>query len=148
MKRILLVILPMIMLSTMMCTQPADQTAQEEKVNEVITKFNQRFDNKDLTGMIEYFRDDCRWYTLNGIILKKDQIIPFFEPLIIEWKTIETDIKIFDTTIMDRTAIVRFGTKLKIDSAPDRNSMKNLHTAVLKFELGEWKIWHHHMSSK
>ena len=134
--------------STMMCTQTPDQSDQEETIKKVITDFNKRFDLKDLTGMLEYFRDDCQWFTLNGIILKKDQIIPFFEPMIKDWKTVETEIKFFDTTILDRIAIVRFASKVKIDSAPDRNSLKNLHTVVLKFELGEWKIWHHHMSAK
>ncbi len=148
MKKIIFILLPLIMLSSMMCTQTDNTSDLEEKIKQIITDFNKRFDNKDLTGMLEYFRDDALWFTLNGIILKKDQIIPFFEPLINNWKTIETDIKFFDITISNRIAIARFATKVKIDSAPDRESMKNLHTMVLKFELGEWKIWHHHMSAK
>ena len=104
----------------MLCTQTEDQSEQEEKIKEIILDFNKRFDNKDLTGMLEYCHNDIQWFTLNGIILKKDQIILFFEPLIKNWTTIETDIKFFDITISNRIVIVRYATKVKIDSAPDR----------------------------
>ena len=148
MKKVMILLLPLIVLSITMCTKTENTNDQEEIIKNIITDFNKRFDYKDLTGMLEFFRDDCQWFTLNGIILKKDQIIPFFEPLIKDWKTIETEIKFYDITISDRIAIVRLATKVRIDSAPERESMKNLHTIVLKFELGEWKIWHHHMSSR
>ena len=56
----------------MMCTKTENEGEQEEKIKKVITEFNERFDNKDLPGMLEYFRDD---FQLGGVFFLRVLLI-------------------------------------------------------------------------
>jgi len=43
-----------------MCTQTEDQSEREEKIKAIITDFKKRFDNKELTGMLDFCHDDTQ----------------------------------------------------------------------------------------
>lgn len=145
MKRVILVIFAITILFSGYCNKPAEQTInQEETIESIIKDFYKKFDYKDTPGMLNYFRDDFLWYSINGLILKKDQFEGFFAPIVSNWKTISTEVTIFDIRVDGNLAVARFGTRIQTDNK--LKTMKNLHTMVFIYQFGEWKMWHHQES--
>lgn len=145
MKKILLVLFVINLVLLFNCNKPVEQTSdQKEIISNVIKDFYQKLDMKDIPGLMTFFRDDFQWYSVNGMMLTKEKFESFFTPIFNNWEFISTDINIFDIHIEGNMAVARFGTKMQIDK--NNKPIINLHTMVLLYQFGEWKMWHHQES--
>jgi len=145
MKKVLLVILALNITLLAFCSKPVVQTAeQEQEVKNVINDFYKSFDLKDIPALMTFFRDDFMWYTANGMILTNNKFAAFFSPIFENWKYVTTEVNVFDIRIEGTMAVARFSTKMQTDIKT--TSIKNLHTMVLIYQFGEWKMWHHQES--
>jgi len=144
-KGLLLTLLLTLLLS---CSGFESAQKQEEKIKDVIVNFNTAFDNKDMSKLLTLCTDDMCWYTLNGKILRKNQIMGFFASLMSRWSSIVTSVSNMEIKIDGDLAVARYASEIKIGSGTKENTMHNLHSMVLIRQKGKWRIWQYQMSTE
>ncbi len=141
---LLILILPLLL----SCGGPEPTRQQEEKVRDIIASFNSAFDSKNMSKLLTLCADDMSWYTLNGKILRKNQIMGFFASLMSRWDSIKTSVASIETKVEGDIAVARYPSEIKITFGSKENTMHNLQTMILIRRKGEWKIWHYQMSTE
>ena len=144
-KGFLLILIMSLLLS---CSGIKSPEREEGVIKDTIANFNNAFDSKNMSGLLTLCADDMCWYTLNGKILRKNQIMGFFASLMSRWDSIKTSASNIEIKIDGDIAVARYASEIKITFSGKENKMHNLQSMILIRQEGNWRIWQYHMSTE